>query len=171
MNRPARSHFFLCCPLCGHRMPRDWLTRASTAFRRWGFILSYPGRRQIHKAGEVYVSTTPPEQARQLIGEAGEALAALASALVFELSVAGWRPAWLRALGVELIRRRVIEPVVEYVDRVAPPAQQVCVMQPCGPARWEPVSVSTAAQPIVESRPAAPHAEACGPVRWEVIKP
>jgi len=40
-----QSRFFLCCPMCGRRMPKDWLAKATAGYRRWGYVLSYLGRR------------------------------------------------------------------------------------------------------------------------------
>ncbi|MGK4455604.1 hypothetical protein, partial [Klebsiella pneumoniae] len=89
--------------------------------------LTYTGRRQIAKAGELLVGATHPSEAKRWIGEDAEALAALAAVLLYDLTVAGWQPAFLRTLGFEMVRRRIIEPVVEYVDRATPPAQCVAV--------------------------------------------
>jgi hypothetical protein len=166
-----QSRFFLCCPMCGRRMPKDWLAKVTAGYRRWGYVLSYLGRREIKKTAEVLVGATPPPQVKGLVGEAGETLAAVAAVLLYDLTMAGWQPAFLRTLGFELVRRRIVEPVVEYIDRMTPPAHYAGTAQAAGPVRWEPMSAHAGASPVVESSPAAPVSAPAGAVRWEVVKP
>jgi hypothetical protein len=162
MEEIMKTRFFARCPLCSRRLPKGWLARSLITYRRWGYALAYVGRRQIMKAGDVFVGATNPSDAKQWVGEEAEALAALAAVLLYDLTVAGWQPAFLRTLGFEMVRRRIIEPVVEYVDRTTPAAQHVATAQPSGAAHWSAIGVND-----IAPAPSAP----MGTVRWKEIEP
>jgi len=104
-GEPPRERAFPCCPVCGSRLGSiAWLRRALGSSRRWGYVLAYPGRRQIVKVADLWVRDTSPERARGCLdAELVDVLAALMVSTVRDMGVAGWRPKDLEQLAAVLM--------------------------------------------------------------------